>query len=101
MIGSSSGVRFRAIVFENGIADGDALVADVSAWVIRGRGDQFGDGVLRFMAERALQYFFRSGATFHFVALPQPGSAPGCNRPGSWPRLSFKRLQTAYTRHFN
>ena len=101
MVRSGGGMRLRAVVFQNGIADGNALVANVSAWVIRGRGDQFGDCVLRFMAERAFQDFVRSGATLHLLLSRSLSALFGCNRPGSWPRLSFKHVQSSYLCHFN
>jgi len=41
-----AGGGFRAVVFKNGIADRDTLVANVSAGIITGRGNQLGDGVL-------------------------------------------------------
>jgi len=53
VIGCGGGVSFRAVIFQNGIANGNALIADVSSRVIVGRGDEFGNGVLRLMAERA------------------------------------------------
>jgi hypothetical protein len=53
MAGGGGGSFSAAVVFEDGVADGDALVADVRARIVAGRRDQLGDGVLRFMAERA------------------------------------------------
>ncbi len=63
--GGGGGVRLAAIVFENRVADGDALIADVGARIVAGRRDQLGNGVLRLVAERAAQCFFRSRARFH------------------------------------
>ena len=63
--GGGGGSGFAAVVFEDGVADGHALVADVGAGVVAGRGDQLGHGVLRLVAERAAQCFFGSGARFH------------------------------------
>ena len=37
---------FGAIVFQNGVADGNAFIANVGARVVGGRRDQLGDGVL-------------------------------------------------------
>jgi hypothetical protein len=45
----------RAVVFENGIANRDALIANVGTRIIAGRRDQLGYGILRFMAERTAQ----------------------------------------------
>ena len=42
-----------AIVVEDRVAHGNALVADIGAWIIAGRRDQLGYRVLRLMAERA------------------------------------------------
>jgi hypothetical protein len=41
-----------AVVLKDRIADGNALIADVGAWVIRGGGDQFTNNILTFMTER-------------------------------------------------
>jgi hypothetical protein len=43
---------FIAIVLENRVTDGNALIADVGTWVIRGGGDQFTNNILAFMAKR-------------------------------------------------
>src|SRR5205807_8227020 len=59
----------RAVIFENGVADRDALVANVGPGIVaRGR-DQLGNGVLRLVAERAAQNFFSSGPVFHSAQL--------------------------------
>jgi hypothetical protein len=47
------GMRLTAVVLEDRVADGYALVADVSARVVAWRRDQLAYGVLRLMAERA------------------------------------------------
>jgi hypothetical protein len=36
MVGSGRGMRFGAVVFQDGIADGHALIADVSPGIIAG-----------------------------------------------------------------
>ena len=36
MVGRGGGMRFRAVVFQNGVADGNALIADVSPGIIAG-----------------------------------------------------------------
>jgi hypothetical protein len=41
------------IVFENGIANPNALIANISSGVITGRGNQLADYVLALVAERA------------------------------------------------
>src|SRR5579863_7036617 len=69
LIGSSCGRSGGAVVFENRVADGDALVADVGPGVVTRGGDQLGYGVLRFVAERAAQNFFSSGPVFHSATL--------------------------------
>ncbi len=46
LVGSRAGLRFGAVVFQDGVADGDALIADVGAGVIGWRGNQFRDSVL-------------------------------------------------------
>ena len=64
--GGGGGMRgLAAVVLKDGVADSDALIADVCAWIVAGRRDQLGYGVLRFVAERAAQRFFRSRARFH------------------------------------
>ena len=50
------GLRSRgAIVFQDRVANCDALVADIGPRIVAGRRDQFGYGILRLMAERATQ----------------------------------------------
>jgi hypothetical protein len=48
----STGRRLDLVVFEDGIADGNALVADVGARVVAGGGDELSDYVLALMTER-------------------------------------------------
>ena len=71
MTGGGGGSFAAAVVFKNGVADGDALIADIGARIVAGRRDQLGYGVLRFMAERAAQRFFRSRSAFSCRLLPQ------------------------------
>ena len=52
MTGSGGGSFAAAVVFKNGVADGNALVADVGAGIVAGRRDQFGYSILRLVAER-------------------------------------------------
>ena len=64
--GGVAGLRPRRfVVFEDGVADGDALVADVGARIIAGRRNQFCDGVLRLVAERAAERFFEAPGSLH------------------------------------
>src|SRR5208283_4200824 len=70
MAGSGGGSGVAAVVFEDGVADGHALVADVGAGVVAGRRDQLGDGVLRLMAERTAQRLFGPGARLHYGCSP-------------------------------
>src|SRR5215470_978177 len=53
-----------AVVFQDRVADGDTLVADVSAWVIRGRGDQLTNNILAFVAKRTTEGIVGAG-TLH------------------------------------
>ena len=46
LVGRGAGLGLGTVVFQNGIADGDALIADVGARIVGGRGNQLGDGVL-------------------------------------------------------
>jgi hypothetical protein len=48
----SAGGRFDLVVLQNGVADCDALVADVGARIVAGGGDEFSDYVLALMAKR-------------------------------------------------
>jgi len=41
-----AGLRIGLVVFEDGVADSDALIADVGAGIVGGRRDQLGDGIL-------------------------------------------------------
>jgi hypothetical protein len=52
MAGGGGGSFAAAVVFKNGVADGNALIADVGARIVAGRRDQLGYGVLRLVAER-------------------------------------------------
>ena len=45
-------LSFSTIIFEDGVADRDALIADIRARVVAGRGDELGDSILRLVAER-------------------------------------------------
>jgi hypothetical protein len=56
-----SGRGLDLVVFEDGIADGDALIADIRPRVVAGRGDELTDNVLALMAKRAAQSIVRSG----------------------------------------
>ena len=83
MRGRGAGLGLAAVVFEDGVADGDALVADVGARVVGGRRDELGDGVLRFVAERAAKRFFGTAAWFHLAdssITPEPVAAMRCFR---------------------
>jgi hypothetical protein len=54
------------VIFENGIAHGNALVADVGAGIVAGRGDELSDYVLTLMTKRTSQSIIGSG-TLHAV----------------------------------
>src|ERR1700730_11957930 len=56
-----------AIVLEDRVADGNALIADIGAWVIRGGGDQFTNNILAFMAKRATEGIVGAG-TLHGIS---------------------------------
>jgi len=51
LVGGSRG-GFDFVVFENGVADSNALVANISARIVAGRGDEFPDYVLTLMTKR-------------------------------------------------
>src|SRR5262249_6771126 len=70
--------RGRAVVFQNRIANCNALVADVRPRVVAGGRDQLGNGVLRLVAERATQNLFSSGPVFHSAQLLLV-AASGCH----------------------
>src|SRR5439155_17481336 len=59
----------RAVIFQNGITNCDALVANIGSRIVARRGDQLSDSVLRFVAERAAKNFFSSGLVFHSAPL--------------------------------
>src|SRR4029077_17311965 len=46
VVGSGGGMRFAAIVFQNGVADGNAFVANIGTGIIAGGGNELGHGVL-------------------------------------------------------
>src|SRR3954453_9836143 len=58
---------FLAVIFENGIADGNAFVTDVRARIVRGGGDQLSNDILAFMAERTTQRII-GACTLHGVS---------------------------------
>src|ERR1035438_10316065 len=66
----------RPIVFQDRIADGNALVADVCPGIVAWGRDQFGDCVLRFVAERTAQYLIRARSGFHSDCLLIPVFLP-------------------------
>ena len=49
------GGLFALLIFENGLANADAFVADVSARIVRRRADQLFDLFLSFMAKGTAQ----------------------------------------------
>jgi hypothetical protein len=55
------GRRLDLVVFQNGIADGNALIADICPRVIAGRGDELTNYVLALMAKRTAQSIVGSG----------------------------------------
>ena len=64
------GLRSRgAVVFQDRVADCDALVANVGARIVAGRRDQFGYGILRLMAERTAQNLVGARLGFHSALL--------------------------------
>jgi hypothetical protein len=62
----SPGRGLDLVIFENGIADRNAFVADVGTWVIAGRRDELADYVLTLMTKRTPQSIIGSG-TLHAV----------------------------------
>jgi hypothetical protein len=49
------------VVFQDGIADGDALIADIRPRIVAGRGDELTNYVLALMAKRTAQSIVGSG----------------------------------------
>ena len=56
-----------AVVLEDRVTDGNALIVDVGAWVIRGGGDQFTNNILAFMTERTSEGIVGAG-TLHGIS---------------------------------
>src|SRR2546429_10002782 len=48
---------FSLLIFQYGLANADALIADVRSWIVRRRTDQLFDLLLSFVAEGAAQRF--------------------------------------------
>jgi hypothetical protein len=73
------GRRLDLVVFQNGIADGNALIANIRPRVIAGRGDELANYVLALMAKRTAQSIVGSGtlqaviscSAIGFLLLPQ------------------------------
>src|SRR5258706_16454995 len=63
---------FAAVVFENRVADSDALVADVGPSVIAGAGNQLHRLILRLPAEGAAQDIRISSASPSHALYPPP-----------------------------
>src|ERR1700743_559786 len=83
--------------FENRIADRDALVANISARIIRRGGDQLPDNVLTLMAERTTQRIV-GASTLHrdllfdmICSLTVPIIAEKTKRCFSTPAVRFYR----------
>src|ERR1019366_8638001 len=76
LVGGGCGLRFRAVVLQNGVADGNALIANVGSRVVGGRRDQLGNSVLRLVAKRTAQYFVGTSSGPHGkTPLPRTLSA--------------------------
>src|SRR5262249_43458756 len=69
LVGTAVGV-FVTVVLKDRVANGNALVADIGAWVIARRRDQFPYDILTLMAERTPKRVVRSRA-FHKSPLPR------------------------------
>ena len=71
LVGRARG-GFDLIVFQDRIADRDALVANVGTRIIAGRGDQLADYILALVAKRTAQSIIGSGtlqAVFSWCAF--------------------------------
>jgi hypothetical protein len=73
VVGRGRGVALGAVVFQDGVADGYAFVADVGPGVIAGRGDELGDCILRLVTEGAAKNFVGAGSGLHGLYSLQPG----------------------------
>ena len=60
LIGSRRCGSCRAVIFQDGIADCHALIANIGPRVIAGGRDQLGHRVLRLMTERTTQHLVRA-----------------------------------------
>ncbi len=61
--------RLGLVVFQNGVADGDAFIADVGPRIIARGGNELGHGILRFVAERTTEYVIGTSAGLHLGLL--------------------------------
>ena len=75
---------FRAVFFENRVANRNALIANVGFRIVAGRRDQLPDDLLVLMAERASEHLIHA-ASFHpatlreliaFISLPSDSPRP-------------------------
>jgi hypothetical protein len=62
----SPGRGFDFVIFENRVANGNALIADVGSGIVARGGDQLSDYVLAFVTKRTPQSIIGSG-TLHAV----------------------------------
>src|SRR5581483_7292691 len=100
VVGRGGGMGLSAVVFENGVADGHALVADVGSRVVAGRGDQLRHCVLGLVAERTFKDFVGAGPGSHVTApstTKTSGLVPGNHL--STGRSFYRRGQSPISRH--
>src|SRR5258707_5651689 len=69
LIRSSGSRSCGPVIFQDGVADRNAFIANISPWIVAGRRDQLGDCVLRFVAERIAQNLFGTRSVFHSALL--------------------------------
>jgi len=72
----SSGRSLDLIVFENGITDSNALVADIGPRIIAWGGDELSDYVLTFMTERTSESIIGSGTLHAVISSSTAGATP-------------------------
>src|SRR5262249_17527761 len=79
----------RFVIFQDRVANGNALIANIGSGVVAWRRDQFPDNILTFMAERAAQGLIGSGS-LHTLPPASEMSCPRVNRnPSQRPQIHY------------
>ena len=92
-----------AVILEDRVADGNALIADIGAWVILRRRDQFTNNILAFMAKRATEGIVGAG-TLHGISCTKGIEVSYASQYtrlfGSGMPDPYNSVSTTYNQHY-